>query len=921
MKKRVLFSACALAVCFAACTNDDFETVKDNNVVANGDENTVVGANLVSKGMKASFEQEGVATRALNGEWQTGDRAGLAWFNFKGVNGDIEDEQSSTEWTNGDYQTWGNPDLNIYANHLFERQENGVWQADTDVYEGAYFGYWPYSALHGVKSKEVHPNNTVQTKTFAQDLADNTFYLSAQDFVAVGDVDENTMILNKAFPIFPMVNAVGVRATPSTEIVNAESDYLRNMVITKMVINAGGTNNSVFRTGGTLVPSRIPKAIDENGKRYEGDDLRKVMDGAAEAATSADFAILATNGLAEATSSLVTTIKSDNYNLGDAKGTVKVDTLRAFAFPIQNGVEYTAAAQYPDVVITVSTPAKDDKGDYKWELGKFAVNHENSADLIETLRDLLSVSNASNPNTWVENILRNPNTSEYTVPRSESMTANLKVNDFTPTTNAITDEGQWNDLVALVQALDDAGKTNFQKTTGENAYEYVEFTLADDVTLNDEIKVPEEVKIQLNTKGHTLTINGTSVDWPVNLVVDNTDKIEVAEGTHLYVGAEGHAAAGEEIVLDANITNNGTIHVGKKASINTSASTNKLTNNNEVIVEYGAYVYPDADAVGIIAFEVKNNAEETMGYINTLIQTEEDNVIDTQKFFAYVNRLIIGTEENVVELDLNAKATSANDDRYNPVDATYLLGLDLIDIVLSNGSVVYDPETAALRNDDADNKNVKNVISRGEGTKNTITDIQPLGDITIEKGSQLSIESEIAIPLEDDGTPLKLNDNATIKNEGTLYVNNTVTTKGFINEIGTAYIQKDVDYYNEYIYYTNNYAQGGLTSGFVIEIDAPGTPYEQLSEQAKAVQDKFIPFVTDATVKATRPEEVAEWWESNKNSVQEGWKSAEFYDAMSTWLTSVKLPALPETYAEGELSVALLKQFETVTGYTLQFTK
>ena len=918
MKKRVLFSACALAVCFAACTNDDFETAKNNNVIANGEENSVVGADLVSKGMKTSFEQEGVATRALNGEWQVGDRAGLAWFNFMGEGHDIEEVQDLNKWTGGNYTTWGNPDLNIYANHFFEYKEDGKWQAYSDVYQGAYFGYWPYSALHGVKSKEVHPNNTVQTKTFAQDLADNTFYLSAQDFVAVGDVDENTMILNKAFPIFPMVNAVGVRATPSSEIVNAENDYLRNMVITKMTINVGGSNNAVFRTGGTLVPSRIPKAIDEYGNHYDNDDLRDVMDGAAEAATSANYAILATNGLAEATSSLVTTIKSDNYNLGDVKGTVKVDTLRAFAFPIQQGVDYTAT-QYPDVVITVSTPVKDGQNEYKWELGKFAVNHDNSADLIETLKDLLSAGNASNDNTWVKNILRNPNTDEYTVPRSGSMTANLKVNDFTPATNAITCEDQWNDLVALVQALDDAGKSNFQKTTGENAYEYVEFTLANNVTLNDEIKVPADVKIQLNTNGHTLTIDGEEVDWPVNLVVDNADKIEVAEGTHLYVGAEGHAAAGEEIVLDADITNDGTIHVGSKASINTSGSTNKLTNNKEVIVEYGAYVYPDADAVGIIAFEVKDNAEKTMGYINTLIQTVENNQIDTQKYFAYVNRLIIGTEEDVVELDLNAKATSANDDRYNPVDATYLLGLDLIDIVLTNGSVVYDPETAKLRNDSKDLKNVKNVISRSG--KNTITDILPSGDITIEKGSQLSIESKIAIPLTDDGTPLKLNDNATIKNEGTLYVNNTVMTKDFINEIGTAYVQKGADDYDEYIYYTNDYKQGGLTSGFVLEIAAPGTTYADLTSQAKAVQDTFIEFVTDNTVNATSFEEVAAWWEDNKASVTQGWLSAKFYDAMSTWLTSVKLPALPTTYREGDLSVALLTQFEIVTGYELQFTK
>lgn len=741
MKKRVLFSACALAACFAACTNDDFQAEKNNanNVVNEAGE--VVGADLVSAGMTiTSFGDKSPVTRVATDEngnayWEAGkDATGVAWFQYK--DGDastpgIKQKQEIGEWYNKTADQMST-DCSIYANHRFGYEGSNGWTTPADVYAGSYFAYWPYERLGEIKEKAVSANEEIpQTADFTEEYLNKALRMSAQDFISVEDVNDEGL-LEKNLYLYPMVNVIGVVATPNTGI---DNEYLKGMEITKMTINAGGDNKTVFRDKGIIVPRRLPKAVVYNTLTGTYDprpeeDLRKDMETIAAGATESNE-----NGLlcgftgTPAKSTLTTTIDA-NFKL-DAENHI----LRAFAFPIQEGISYKDD-EYPSIDVTVSSTTKG----ADWILGTFHVTDANESSAVMNLKDMLAVDKEGTTNSWIKNIMGD---NTWRVAASEkNMSAMLNVNDFTPATttatgNTIDSEAEWNDFVQLINALDK--KNNFAKEgEGEKAYSYVEFELGDNVTLNNKIQVPNDVKIKLTTGSYTLKLAG-DVEWPENLVVDNSDNIEVTTGSTLKVGSEGTALAGtgKEVVLDAKIINNGTIYAGKLASISTQDSKVLNNINGTVFVEFGAYVYPTENYVGVIAFEVKNSDLETIGQINRLIQTEDDKVFDKQNEWAYVNTLYIeGTDENnVTTLDLNALAEEeVGGNRYETTGtaAKYLLPLDNIDIVLKNGAVVYDPETAAQRNDKEDCKNVKNVYSE-EGV-NTIRDIEPLGNIEVTGG-------------------------------------------------------------------------------------------------------------------------------------------------------------------------------------------
>ena len=898
MKKRVLFSACALAACFAACTNDDFQTVKENAVVNEAGE--VIGADLVSAGMTiSSFGDKAPATRASVGEngvqWDANDETGLAWFQYDPA---ITAAQDKDSWYNTASGSMSN-ECSIFANHRFAYQGATGWQTVTDVYAGSYFAYWPYAKLGGAVPKEVSANQEIpQTADFRDEYLNKALRMSGQDFIEKNDVDEES-VLQKQFYLFPMVNVIGVVATPDANINN---DYLKGMEITKMTINAGGDEKAVFVDGGTIVPRVLPKAVKVvPGMGYvqksEG-EMRTEMEEVAANAT----ATAGTNLLYQptaASSQLYTDIDAD-FNLAAAH------TLRAFAFPIQEGVSYLTN-QYPSIDVTVSstTPGAD------WILGTFHVtNNTQNSPVIANLKDMLDADKEGETNSWIKNIMGDDS---WRIASSEkNMTAMLNVDDFTPATtlatgNTIDSEAEWNDMVALVNALKEAGKANFTE---------VEFELGDNVTLNNEIQAPDDVKIVLNTTdAYTLTVNGPAVEWPANLVTDKSDKVVVADGATLNVGVVEPGTEAPEIILNATIENNGTIYAGAKASISTQDSKALDNTNGTVFVEYGAYVYPSTEAtVGEIAFEVKDNALETMAEINTLIQ-KDNSVFNEQNEYAYVNTLYVGTEDAQVTLDLNAQSKKEIEgDRYETEDtpAEYLLSLKNIDIVLVNGAVVYIPNS--IQN----YMEVKNVISR-KGV-NVMQDVIPQGNIDIENGSELTIKSEIYDAFGNDKDLELPAADATIDNKGKLVVTTTINTVNIINDV---YKQSNTDVEpDETIWYTGTYTQGGTATGNILRKVEDPVSYENLSTEAKAVVDAFKEFADDVKEQegsCDNFQALVDWWKNNKsNNPNDQWTAVIFYKALSTWFGSVGLPTL-DTLNYEDISVTMFETFENMTGYQFTF--
>ena len=876
MKKRVLFSACALAACFAACTNDDFQAENNNTVVNEAGE--VIGADLVSSGMKMQISDGSADTRmTADGDWETGDRIGMGWYKFK--NG-IEDTQLESDWENENM--WNSKvDNHIYANLLFTLQDDGLWSTQNDVYQGAYFAYWPFERMPmESKLKVVTPNGAPQTEaSFGADVYQNSLYLSAQDFIAQGDVDEN-MVLDKKVVLSPMVNAIGVVATPGAEMAN--SDYLKSMVITQMQINVGGSDNMIITPSATLSPRYLPRTINNDGTDRTDEELRAELDKAAVAATSGNKSILA--DAAEKVNYLRTTIDAD-FTLAQAH------TLRAFAFPFQKGANYTER-QFPTVNITVNSPIGE------WPLGTFAVNNTNSETLVTNLKTMFDDSQKGADFNMVQNILGEPG-SRGVPQQPATMTANLLVKDFTPATTNIQSVPQWNDLVQLINELANAGK-QFK----DNKVTF-RVTNKQGLTFTNEIQTPEKVQIVLETGDNKIYING-EVEWPKHLITDEkTANIEVNKGATLKVGIDRD----EEVNLVANsIVNNGTIKAGAEASISTDDTTNgldsKLDNSNgTVIVEFGAWVYPADGKDGVIAFEVSDNSEKTMGEINTLI-TLPTTV--PQVNYAQVNTLIL---TNNVVLDLNAVAQPATeDDRYfEGSDAVMLSSLEDIDIWMRGATIVSKDLSAQTL--------VNNIVV--EEGENTITDIRPQGDITIEgdKDGVLNITSEIPQLPYDDGTPWLMVDGKNIYNKGTLNVNETVTTTIFDNAVGTVNVEN-----GETLYYTTQYIQGGHAHGTVEKTPTPADPTATL---AANVQTTFSDYVAALRSQSTAVNSVQDVLDDLNNkgaalfSHKEDWNSSKFYFALNDYLKAKGQTALNESGTPTEVTISTIELFEALSGIDL----
>lgn len=881
MKKRVLFSACALAACFTACTNDDFQSAMEGNQNVATEIGETVGADLVSKGMTITVQDGEADTRmGASGNFTNGDIIGLAAYNLN-EEGKYGNTQNQSDWSSSN----PNQDMKIYNIPSFETEDNGAtWTTMANIYQGPYFAYYPWSRKGFQEKMVVTPNEPAQTGAFASDRYTNRFQLSAQDFIASGDGVTADGALAWNFCLVSPLNQYAVAPAPNAYI--TASDYLKAMYITSMTVNTNA-QGGVIATKATINPHLIPHVVRTMYGDIDTKATREAMDKAAVLTTDNSSSYLMVSDWATS----VTTSMGDSEYFTLAGGE-NLHQIRVFSFPIKQALSWNNGGAYsPDVVFEV----KGKQG--PWKLGEFKVDADqaDSQTLIENLKKLYG-----NDAEWsMTKILRNQETgAPMALTSAGSMSAVLTPQNFTPATDNITEVAQWNDLVNLIDAL--TGEGGKYKAGKE-----VTFKLGGNLSFTGNIATPKNgVKIELVTNGNSLTINGTS-EWPENLIADKTDNIVVAAGAVLKVGAAGTATVGKKIELDATITNNGTIYAGALASISTQASKALDNTNGTVFVEFGAYVYPSVDApVGEIAFEVKDSEQKTMGNINTLIQTD-DKLFSEQNEYAYVNTLYIGTEEAQVTLDLNALAKPGDDgNRYEtkPTDPQYLLPLDKIDIVLVNGKVVYKKGDT--------NKKVKNVISRSG--KNEISDIIPQGNITVEEGSVLTIESEEvygASGAEDNDLVLPAAD-ATITNYGTLIVTTSVETVDINNmSYETSVINVESD---EHIWYSGTYVQDGQAKGVIVR--NPNVPTPSLSVEAHAVIDAYEKCVSADDIDTSSEEKFLVSLMSfvNRPGAQDTWVSVKFYNAFKDWYKAQYGVSLSGTVGNDaqDITSQMLRNFE-----------
>ena len=372
------------------------------------------------------------------------------------------------------------------------------------------------------------------------------------------------------------------------------------------------------------------------------------------------------------------------------------------------------------------------------------------------------------------------------------LTGDMFEADFT----SIKSEEEWNKAVKIANALEMEEVEFTIAAADEEGNNWAFMDVDGDGNL---INLPEG---DLTVKGEKMILSAEG-EWPTEGLTVDTD---------IDVNADLTVAGTMDVTKNNTITNKATIFAGAESSI--SSKDNSALDNAEgrVIVEYGAYVYPATDKEGVIAYEVENTTFADIKKINILIsdQNKDGN--------AYVNTLIVKTV-----LDLNAQAVEGGTvgDRYNSVTTPndFLSNLEEINIELEGGSLVH---YLAGRN-----IAVKNVIAVN-GT-NTIDDVVVSENIETVKDAILNVNNTVVTKIAKPYFAEEIINNGTLNsNVATLNVNKVD------NHAGTINVASD-----KYIYYADEYVQGGTANGWILKAAAASNTEEVKESDLKKEGSKY----------------------------------------------------------------------------------
>ena len=201
MRTKHLFYTAAMAALFAACVNDDFETIGQQGNVAN-DGRPVAGD------VKLNFTQAGADTRLAFGSngyaWEADDEIGALLMD----NVLTLDEKAS--WLEK-YQLVNN----IHTSYRFYYDsENKEWKADAKMLEGNYFFAYPWEDYDG-RREVVHSllnqsQDGIGGNVVAESYADNQFFIGYSQIKAGTGTNE---VLDNSVEMVPLLGAIQLRIT------------------------------------------------------------------------------------------------------------------------------------------------------------------------------------------------------------------------------------------------------------------------------------------------------------------------------------------------------------------------------------------------------------------------------------------------------------------------------------------------------------------------------------------------------------------------------------------------------------------------------------------------------------------------------------------------------------------------------------
>lgn len=259
MKRKYFLAFMVLPALFAACTNDDFESIQDNSI-----ENSVLKGRakgeLVLNATRADIEGD-AATRIVgkdnNGSiswlWEgANDKIGAVVVDYKGQTGTTSDIASADD----NYTITNYP----FAPNITGPSAGADFSTPTAVVEGAYMFYNRYQGDNTTRGKitaEIDRIQTVNAGVEAGLTQVGTAENGGQNFFISPIMD---MAIADGEAIQTPVNLVSAHSVLNFTLkADLESKYLKNFTVNKIVLKGADSNDKKFARTLTIDPQKIAK--------------------------------------------------------------------------------------------------------------------------------------------------------------------------------------------------------------------------------------------------------------------------------------------------------------------------------------------------------------------------------------------------------------------------------------------------------------------------------------------------------------------------------------------------------------------------------------------------------------------------------------------------------------------------------------
>ena len=785
--KQLMIAALTLPLAFAACTNEEFAEVNKSQIL---ESEKVVGKTLIADGAVIKLlddAQSRVSEKDGVYNFDKNDKLGLAWFNNPDVMGGTILEDQATN-------TFVNQENKIYNNYLVQyNEELEQFEVNGEMYEGAYFIYYPYQKIGqgGILNVDYSKKNTqtvkiTDAKTVNTTVMTNSLHLS--DKFGVSGSNDDFKLEIQAAPLNTMNTfAVSPKLVKDGPVYEATKDLLGGIRIKSVEISTAKTEK-LFANKATVDLTKLPAA--QRGKKWNSANTKALVQATVLRSAGDPSLTIA----AEDEKNLINTVVENGNTLADENlGYILLSTFATKA----PSVDFKNTAT---VKITTN-------------VGYFTSTFDKTSKLIQVL-----TGKDADDQPLEVNFM---NATGKVAP----VEVKLDMANFYLTTTGIKNPEDWNYLMKLLnaQGKDATVTVNNLEFTEEVPMELPEDikitvksgnitfasgvqTIGKEFTTNGKLIVAEGATLNLNadvTVGELgeLENNGTT---NVNAVL-TTDKFNnVAGGTVNVAEGMGIVPAGPD-----NYTNNGTINCygnigGKVANaggvINvTYGATTVLHNNQGVIHGILDVTNPEiTDQTKAIMqmigekSEVKCNSIELIGFE----LTEGDKSYEWSAGYSFeiggntFNKVNVKLENST----LNKKADSACEFSFKGLT---LVKSTVTGDIKSTAAVVAKESTVA-GNLNASGKEVKlsasTVTGDVTGAAITLESTEVTGDvsgttITIDGGS---ITGDVKTTTKDFTI-----ENATVNGKltvaGEMTINNSIVTaangstfaKGLIAEIST----------------------------------------------------------------------------------------------------------------------------------------